>query len=81
MLGVVQGFVSNSFVWVRNFEENLVGFDIGNLLFNGVFIGIYLDFGRFFGEWMVWEDVNLDFVVMFDVVVNSNMSSFNLVVG
>lgn len=72
--------MSELFVDICDFEEDVVWFDVGDLLFGGIFIGIYVGFGRFFGEGMVGVDVDLYFFIMFDVMGYCDMSGFDLMV-
>lgn len=63
---------------IFDFVQDFVWLDLGYLVFDFIFIFIYMNFEGFFGDRFVREYVDLDFVVMFYVMGQCMMCGFDL---
>lgn len=74
----MQCFVCDFVVDIVDFKYYVVRFYFVCLVIYGIFIFIYMNFDRFRGYRSVWEDVDLNMVLMFYVVGYSVVGCFDL---
>lgn len=71
-------FVCQGFVYIVYFVQYFIWLDFSYVVFWIIFVVIYMYFCGFLGNWFVWENVDLDMIIVFDVMGYCMMSSFDL---